>query len=389
MSRRWRFTLAATAIAVLGAGPILSSTTASAAPVTSKAPAAEPADPGTALAGLWSADGKTTHLFYVGSDHQLSNWYGDGTAWDNAALGVGEQAAVGTGLTAIYSPDGKESYVFYVGANGHLYDWSYDGKWDNKELGTGEPAALGTGLAAYWSPDGKQINVFYVGANNQVYNWYGDGKTWGNAALGDGHGEAAALGTGLAAYWSPNGKQAHLFYVGANRKVYNWYGDGAGWSNAALGNGDGEPGALGRGLAAFWDPDGTQANLFYIGTDDEVHTWADSDTGWTNSALGDDGEPAGLGRGLAAIWNPDKTQARVFYMGEDSQIYNWVWTGTTWTNSALGSGEAATEGTGLAALWNPDGKRANVYYMADKGAPYSAPIYNWVFNGSSWANGQL
>ena len=64
--------------------------------------------------------------------------------------------------------------VFYVGADGKVYNWIRDGKkWANKVLGVGEPAALGTGLAAYWNPDGKQANVFYVGANGKVYNWTG------------------------------------------------------------------------------------------------------------------------------------------------------------------------------------------------------------------------
>ena len=112
MSRRWRFTLVAMVIAGLGAAPILSSATASAAPVPGKVAAAEPAAPGTGLASFWSPNRKETHVFYVGADGQISTWYGDGTTWANEALGTGQPAAVGTGLTADYSPTGSRPTSF-------------------------------------------------------------------------------------------------------------------------------------------------------------------------------------------------------------------------------------------------------------------------------------
>jgi hypothetical protein len=387
MTRRWRFTLVATAIAVLGAAPILSSVSASATPLSSKVVSAvEPVQPGAGLAAYWNHAGTEARVFYVGTNNQLYNWYGDGRTWTNSVLGVGEAAAVGTGLTAFWNPADTQANVFYVGALGQLYTWVWDGKsWANKALGAGEPAALGTGLDAYWNPDKKEANVFYVGANGQLYNWYGDGTTWANAELGDGKGEPAALGTGLAAYWNPKGTEATVFYVGANRKVYNWYwGSGVGWANAALGGGSGEPAAIARNIAAFWHPNGTEANVFYEGTNGDIYTWA-WDGKWTNSALGT-GEAAGLGRGLTAFWYPNGTQANVFYMGADGQIFKWDLTGTKWTNSALGNGVAAGQGTGLAAFWDPKGTQANVFYMADKGEPYNAPLYNWALTGGGWTN---
>jgi hypothetical protein len=393
MTRRWRFTLVATVIAVLGATPILSSVSASATPLSSKVVAAqvEPVQPGAGLAAYWNHAGTQARVFYVGTNNQLYNWYGNGTTWTNSVLGVGEAAAVGTGLTAFWNPADTQANVFYVGANGQLYTWIWDGKsWANKVLGDGkgEPAALGTGLAAYWNPDKKEANVFYVGANGQLYNWYGNDTTWANAELGDGKGQPAALGTGLAAYWNPDKKEANVFYVGANRKLYNWYwGSGVGWANAVLGGGTGEPAAVARNLAAFWHPNGTQANVFYEGINGEIYTWA-WDGKWTNSALGT-GEAAGLGRGLTAFWYPNGTQANVFYMGADGQIFKWDLTGTKWTNSALGKGVAAGQGTGLAAFWNPKGTQANVFYMADKGEPYNAPLYKWDLTGGGWTNSEF
>ena len=99
-------------------------------------------------------------------------------------------------------------------------------------LGTGEPAAAGTGVAAYFHPNGIQANVFYAGANGQTYNWYWTGSAWTNSALGTG--EPAAARTGVAAYVHPNGIQANVFYAGANGQIYNWYWTGSAWTNGPL-----------------------------------------------------------------------------------------------------------------------------------------------------------
>jgi hypothetical protein len=203
-----------------------------------------------------------------------------------------------------------------------------------------------------------------------------------------GAGEPAALGTGLAAYWNPKGTEASVFYVGANRQLYEWSGNGTTWANAMLGDGGGEPAAIARDVAAFWHPNGTEANVFYEGIDGDIHTWAWSGTKWTNSALGA-GEGAGLGRGLTAFWYPKGTEANVFYMGANGQIFKWALVGTKWTNSAIGKGEAAGDGTGLAAFWDPKGTQANVFYVADKGEPYNAPVYNWTLIGTKWDNTAL
>src|ERR1700678_2927599 len=146
MTRRWRFTLIAAVIAVLSTAPIISATTASAMPLSSKVAAVVPAAPGTGLAASWSPDGKTARVFYVGTDGQIYNWYGNGTTWTSAVLGSGQQAGTGTGLAAFWNPSGTQANVFYVGANGQIFTWSWNGKkWTNAALGSGEAAALGTG----------------------------------------------------------------------------------------------------------------------------------------------------------------------------------------------------------------------------------------------------
>ena len=102
-------------------------------------------------------------------------------------------------------------------------------------LGAGEPAALGTGLAAYWTPNGKEVHVLYVGANGQVYDWYGNGTKWANAALGNG--EAAGARHRPGRILVPNRDRSTSSTSGPTVSLYEWYWDGTKWANAALGDG--------------------------------------------------------------------------------------------------------------------------------------------------------
>ena len=74
-----------------------------------------------------------------------------------------------------------------------------------------------------------------------------------------------------------------------------------------------------------------------MGADGQIFKWDLTGTKWTNSALGN-GVAAGQGTGLAAFWDPKGTQANVFYMADKGEpynapLYNWALTGGGWTNS--------------------------------------------------------
>ena len=142
------------------------------------------------------------------------------------------------------------------------------------------------------------------------------------------------------------------------------------------------PGAQASGFA-YWHPNGTQANVFYIGAGQQIYNWYWTGSTWANGPLGS-GMFAQQGTGLSADWHPNGIQANVFYTGANGQIYNWYWTGSTWTNGPLGSGEAAAPGTGLAAVWNPDRVHVNVFYTGANGQ-----MYNWWWTGGTWANSAL
>jgi hypothetical protein len=95
------------------------------------------------------------------------------------------------------------------------------------------------------------------------------------------------------------------------------------------------------------------------------------------------GGPSGSGS-VSSYWNQNGTQANVYYVGANHQLYTWWWTGSAWVNAELGSGERALPLAGLASMWNPDGTQANVYYVG-----YDGQLYNWWWTGSAWVNGPL
>jgi hypothetical protein len=317
----------------------------------------EPAAPGTGLVAAWQPNGSELDLFYIAAGGQIWKWSWNNSAgaWSNSRLGrLSEPAAPGTGLAGAWQPNATEANVFYVGANGQIYNWFWNGRaWNNSALGTipGEPAAPDARLALDWHPNGTQANVFYVGASGQIYNWYGNGTPngWSNSVLGTTPSEPAAPGTGLFAAWQPPSVAPtgilDVFYIAASGPIRQWYGDGSGtraaWKPLGIGSTPGEPGIPGTGLAGAWQPNTRNANTFYVGASGQIWNWyyGYGGVGETNSALriSPPGEPAAPGTGLALAWQPNGTQVNVFYVGVNGQIWNWYGSGGpgAWSNSQL------------------------------------------------------
>lgn len=238
-------------------------------------PAGEPAKSGSSIAAEWN--GNTLFVFYVGTDTQDWAWEYSGT-WSNVELDVGGISATDTGIAAVLSPTAPgKANIFYVGGSGQVADYVYDGSGhfiDNGLLngGIGEPAKSGTSLAAKWN--NGILFVYYVGLNNQVYAFEFKSGTWSNVKLGGGG--VAAIGAGVAAALRPSsGNKANVFYVGTGNEMFNWYFNGSsfGGNTPALGSGVGFPALMDTGIAPSWITS-TTANVFYVGSDRQVHVWS-------------------------------------------------------------------------------------------------------------------
>jgi hypothetical protein len=188
--------------------------------------------------------------------------------------------------------------VFYVGSNGQVDVWSYVAGWTQHQLGTGEKVKAGTGIAAVQQSNGN-ISVYYVGSSNgQIYNWlYTTSTGWINGIIAEG--EKAAAGADVTQVQNPNGTQ-NVYYVGANDQVFNWYFNGAHWSNGQLGAG--EAAKPTSGITSVYQPANGDEQVFYVGANGQIYNWLFSTTeGWLNGPIGS-GEKAAAGAQLTDVY---------------------------------------------------------------------------------------
>jgi hypothetical protein len=412
----------------------------------------EPEYSGCALATVSYPFSTLGSVFYVGdggpisTDGQIYQWSSaDGSNWNNNVVGDGNgsQGIQYCGMVALWwgtggwpgeMPDTLAMNVFYVGQGGQICNWYFtcdsndwsNGNWSNGPL-SGVPwetttemvAPYGSGLAAAWWPNNTMANVFYLGGDLQIWNWFWNGNQWTQSPLWNDSptgqpGQPGALeagnGCAVAAAWQPNNTNANVFYWGADNQIWNWFWNGNQWYNCPLGSG--QPvlgGTAGRGLAAVWRPNGLSLDVFYVGADGQIWDWYWDGNNWTNKLLASHpGEPAnsinegGSNTDLAVVWMPNAIDANVFYVGADDQIWTWSLDGSTntWTNYALWQksplgvfdkprpaldGVAATclGATEEGSTWE---FQLNVFYSAQS----DNQIYSWYsWDGIHWTNRQL
>jgi microsomal dipeptidase-like Zn-dependent dipeptidase len=194
--------------------------------------------PGSSL-NSYVAASQGEHVIYVGTDRHIYKLsYSPATnQWQNVNMtaGFAVTAAASSGLTSFVKDDNSE-HVFYVGTDGHVYQLLYSpavGRWVNQDLtaafGSGVLAATGSALASFIKADQSE-HVFYIGADQRVYQLVYSGSRWVNQSL-TALSIATALpaaGTALTGFVSSN-QNEHVFYVGTDRRVHQLiYSVGAG-----------------------------------------------------------------------------------------------------------------------------------------------------------------
>jgi hypothetical protein len=292
-------------------------------------------------------------VVYQGTDGQIYEWYllDDGTGWHNVELGGGEAAAKGTSPTVVRDPTTWDQWVYYQGKNGEIYCWYLlaDGTgWHNISLGSGEAVAKNTSPTVVRDSTTGDQWVVYQGTDGQIYEWYvlDDGTGWHNVELGDG--EAAAKGTSPTVVRDPTTWDQWIAYQGADGQVYEWYllDDGTGWHNGALGNGAAV--AKNTSPTVVRDPTTWDQWVVYQGPKGQIYEWylLGDGTGWHNVALGN-GEPAEASTSPTILRDPATWDQWVYYHGKDGQLQAWylLADGTGWHNTPLGSGEPAAPGS--------------------------------------------
>jgi hypothetical protein len=162
------------------------------------------------------------HVFFVGVDKRIYNYWYSSTGWQLDALDYNAPAIAAGDLVV----NSKGDHVFFVGDDQRVYNfWWNRGKWQLDWLG---PTQIAGGNLVLNS---LEDHVFFVGVDQRVYNyWYNYTSTgWQLDAL-DYSAPAIALGNLVF-----NAASNHLFFLGTDARVYNFWLNHGKWQLDWLG----------------------------------------------------------------------------------------------------------------------------------------------------------
>jgi hypothetical protein len=336
---------------------------------------------GSALTTAFDHTTNYAHVYYLGTNHQVYEIYGTGTAWvsdDPSALAGAPVAASGSALTSFIDNSNNNSipHVFYVGTNQNVYElyFTYTTGWHSDDPTTlsGAPvAAAGSSLTSflYFFVHSNVLysgmQVFYLGTNQEVYElvWTG-GSAWGvgyPSALA--HAPLSAPGSALTSFVDEsniNEPIVHAFYLGTNQNVYELYYTTA-WHSDDPTTLAGAPVAVsGSALTSFINTGSgdTGMHVMFLGTNEHIYAmhWSGNLWGYFDATAASKGVPAVHGSALTSFQDL-AGGSRLYFLGTNSHIYELYWpsesaASETDLTSASG-GTVAASGSALAGVVGP------------------------------------
>jgi hypothetical protein len=161
------------------------------------------------------------HVFFVGVDQRIYNYWYSSTGWQLDALDYNAPAIAAGDLVV----NSKGDHVFFVGVDQRVYNYWWNSakagntKWQLDWLG---PAQIAGGNLVLNS---LEDHVFFVGVDQRIYNYWYTSTGWQLDAL-DYSAPAIALGNLVF-----NAAKDHLFFLGTDARVYNFW-----WNPAKAGS---------------------------------------------------------------------------------------------------------------------------------------------------------
>lgn len=160
------------------------------------------------------------HIYYVGTNNKVVNYYLSGASWYCSTLNGSSQNVISGGAISV----DEFGRIFYIGSNGIIYQFAWTGSiWSSTALPSGQLAGTYSDLLV------RNNHIFYVGSNNKIYNYYYTGSTWANAILNT-SAPLAQTGTNFS-----QDEYDRLYYVATDNKVYHFTYT-SGWYAAAISN---------------------------------------------------------------------------------------------------------------------------------------------------------
>jgi hypothetical protein len=194
------------------------------APVQGNIHVAAPNAGGTGqnLAGFVWESQNTQHVFFIGDDGHIHELYYD-TAWHHNDLTVssgGPAQPVGHLAAYVWEKQSTE-HIFYVGPGSdtfisHVRELYYDGKWHDHDLNQALPDApppdpYNASLVGYVFKQQNTAHVFYIGVDHHVHEFYYD-NSWHHNDLTPGGVETAIFG-GMTAFTCEYENTQHVFFI--------------------------------------------------------------------------------------------------------------------------------------------------------------------------------
>jgi len=341
---------------------------------------ARPAHSQTALTGFDDAPDGQQHVFYIGANQHVYHTYSgnDGASWtleDLTGL-TGPLASPGSALASFESAVDHQQHVFYLGSNQHVYQFYFGGGWLSEDVtaSAGAPlAAIGSALTGFEDVPDDQQHVFYLGANQHIYHMYfaWNPPGWSLEDLtGFTGGALASPGSALVSFEAAADNQQHVFYFGSDQHVYQFYHAGSWYPQDITASVTAPLAAVGSALTGFEDVPDDQQDVFYIGPNQHIYrlyfTWNPAGwnlqdlTGSTSAAL------AATGTALASFQGSNQQQ-HVFYVGIDRHLHQLYSSpgGAEWTVDDITadcSGPAALAGP-IVSFEDPSNGDQHVLYV--------------------------
>ena len=240
---------------------------------------------GTPLVTYSDSTTGVQYVFYIGLNQHVNvlYWLGTWAAVDASSVGGAVPAALGSTLTGFYENQSHAAHVFYEAADQHIHELytnqnpGYIGIMDNSGMSGATPAINGSPLTGYFDNGLQQENLFFLGIDQHIHHLFYKYATpgWQAEDVTElGSGIAAGLGSSLSSFQDVVGNQQHVFYVGADNHLHQFYYAGSWHPNDVTASLGAQVPALTSPLTSFKDdPDGQQ-HAFYLGVDNHFyHVW--------------------------------------------------------------------------------------------------------------------
>jgi hypothetical protein len=283
------------------------------------------------------------------------------------------------GTMATFSSPLAPIFFPWHGYIDHIY-----AEWQRRAMA--QPTAVVRGNTGSPDPAHLRINLFVRRRDGNLWERYWDGAGWtwidtGKAVFG----RAVALVRGDVEDVAADDLRINLFVQGADRKLWERYWNGAGWSWNDTGlQVDGEPLIIARGNTGSPDAGDLRVNLFVRGLDGNLweRYWDGGSWSWIDTGKAVAGDPIAVVRGDVESVEADDLRINLFVRGADGNLWERYWNGAGWswvdTGKAV-SHEPVALVRGSSGSPDPAGIRINLFVRGADGR-----LWERYWNGGSW-----